>query len=492
MSVVKNKFQKAGDFIIENAKIVTSSGIVVDITASIIIITIFEDTEMMAVSGNILMFDTVNLASVGPLIGQEYLKLKISTPSMIHKSAVIDFTENVFLIHSLQSRENVGNNANGYLLNFVSSDIVKNQRTKISQTLKGSYSDIVKNVLINYLYCKKDLYIEPTVGLKKIISPNKTPFDVITMAMNESVSAQGKGGTGGDPTYLFFETMEGYHFRSLTSMYVQEPVLKYTASVGGSKVKRDGTIDALADLQTVLDYEIVSNSDSMVNYRVGIFASKLITHDIFNKTYTTHTYNYLDNFDKESHITGTNSLGKFDWPLYSAVPVEEDGLRVSDFPARTFVLPTSLKDTTLYTDSTHVTSSSTYPYAAYNPHKWLQRRTSQLMQLNQGLMINILVHGNTLINVGDVVELNIPYSGTPTTKNEKHDRFYKGPFFVKRIRHDFDISAGNKHNMYMTLVKDSLEEELDAPEDNFEPKPKIQPTVYEDFYVNTEAGATDD
>ena len=71
---------------------------------------------------------------------------------MIHKSAVIDFTENVFLIHSLQSRENVGNNANGYLLNFVSSDIVKNQRTKISQTLKGSYSDIVKNVLINYLY----------------------------------------------------------------------------------------------------------------------------------------------------------------------------------------------------------------------------------------------------------------------------------------------------------------------------------------------------
>ena len=44
----------------------------------------------------------------------------------------------------------------------------------------------------------------------------------------------------------------------------------------------------------------------------------------------------------------------------------------------------------------------------------------------------------------------------------------------------------------MTLVKDSLEEELEAPEDNFEPKPKIQPTVYEDFYVNTEAGATDD
>ena len=100
--------QKAGDFKIDSAKIITSVGTEIDISASIIIITFFEDTGTMALSGNILMFDTVNLASVGPLIGQEYLKLKIRTPSFEDKSAIIDFTENVFLIHSIQSRENVG------------------------------------------------------------------------------------------------------------------------------------------------------------------------------------------------------------------------------------------------------------------------------------------------------------------------------------------------------------------------------------------------
>ena len=255
--------QKAGDFQIDSAKIITSAGVEVDITASVAIITFFEDTDMMAVSGNLLMFDTVNLASVGPLIGQEYLKLKIKTPSFDDESSIIDFTENVFLIHSLQSRENVGNNAQGYVLNFISSEIVKNQRTKVLQTLKGSYSDIVKNMLINYVNCKKDLYIEPTVGIKKIISPNIRPFDVITMAMKESISGKAK-----DPTYLFFETLKGYHFRSLVSMYVQEPILQYTTSVPGSKVGKGGTIDPLVDLQTVLDYEIVSNSDIMVNYRV--------------------------------------------------------------------------------------------------------------------------------------------------------------------------------------------------------------------------------
>ena len=470
--------QKAGDFKIDSAKIITSAGTEIDISASIIIITFFEDTGMMALSGNILMFDTVNLASIGPLIGQEYLKLKISTPSFKDKSSIIDFTENVFLIHSLQTREKVGNRGQGYLLNFISSEVVKNQRTRVSQTLKGSYSNIVKNMLVNYVDSKKDLYIEPTSGSKKIISPNVRPFDVITMAMNESISTHGK-----DPTYLFFETFRGYHFRSLTSMYVQNPLFTYTTHVPGSLWGRDkpGIIDIMKDLQNVIDYEIVSNSDTVVNYRTGVFASKLIIHDIFNKEYTTHTYNYLDNFHKESHIKSIAGRDAKNHPVYSATPVEDKGLRVSDFPARTFVSSTSLKDTNLYTDSTHTTSLNTYPYAASNPHQWLQRRTSQLIQLEQGIIINILVLGNTMLNSGDVVTLNIPYTGTQTKEKEKHDRFYKGLFFVKRIRHDFDISAGNKHTMRMTLVKDSVEDRL-SDSGIPEPKSKKGSLLYEEFY----------
>ena len=468
--------QKAGDFKIDSAKIITSAGIEIDISASIIIITFFEDTGMMALSGNILMFDTVNLASIGPLIGQEYLKLKISTPSFKDESAIIDFTENVFLIHSLQSREKVGNRAQGYLLNFISSEVVKNQRTKVSQTLKGSYSEIVKNMLVNYVDSKKALYIEPTSGNKKIISPNVRPFDVITMAMKEAISKQGK-----DPTYLFFETFKGYHFRSLASMYVQTPIFEFTTRVPGSFYVRPGVIDIMKDLQNVIDYEIVSNSDIVVNYRTGVFASKLIIHDIFNKEYTTHTYNYLDNFNKESHIKSTGGRDAKNHPVYSATPVEKGGKRVSDFPARTFVSSTSLKDTNLYTDSTHTTSLNTYPYAAFNPHQWLQRRTSQLIQLEQGIIINILVLGNTMLNSGDVVILNIPYTGTKTKEKEKHDRFFKGLFFVKRIRHDFDISAGNKHTMHMTLVKDSVEDRL-SDSGIPEPKSKKGPLLYEEFY----------
>ena len=86
-----------------------------------------------------------------------------------------------------------------------------------------------------------------------------------------------------------------------------------------------------------------------------------------------------------------------------------------------------------------------------------------------------------MLNSGDVVILNIPYTGTQTKENEKHDRFFKGLFFVKRIRHDFDISAGNKHTMHMTLVKDSVEDRL-SDSGMPEPKSKKGPFLYEEFY----------
>ena len=122
-------------------------------------------------------------------------------------------------------------------------------------------------------------------------------------------------------------------------------------------------------------------------------------------------------------------------------------------------MPTSLSGGV---DSQHKTENNTNPYMAYDPHKWLQRRNSQMIQLDNALQVNIVVHGNTLINAGDKVLLNLPYTAViKSSKNEKFDRFYKGPFLIKKIRHDFFNTENPKHQMHMQLVKDSLEEKLD-------------------------------
>jgi len=86
-----------GDFELSKAELITSSGMVIDLSASIINITIFEDTTMSSLTGDILLQDSFALTSVGPIIGQEYLKLQIKTPSLTDKDQIIDFTEMFFL-----------------------------------------------------------------------------------------------------------------------------------------------------------------------------------------------------------------------------------------------------------------------------------------------------------------------------------------------------------------------------------------------------------
>jgi hypothetical protein len=467
-----------GDFELVKAEMITSSGLIVDLSASILNITIFEDTTMTAVSGDILLQDSFALTSLGPIIGQEYLKLKIQTPTLTDEEEIIDFTENVFIVNSLESRVEAGNNVQVYVLNFTSSEIVSNQRTKVSRSLKGSYSNIVKTML-GEVDCKKKIYVEPTSGNKRIVAPNVRPFDIIKMATRQAVSQ-----FFANPNYLFFETLKGYHFRSLASLYAQNPIQTYTQYVHGSSVEKGGAVNIEKELGNILDFEIIENANTLTNYTVGVYASNLIVHDIFNKSYKKYQYGIFDNFTKENHITKYHQKNKKDFPIYSHLFVDEKKNTVQDFPARTFVTPASIAGDS---DAQHTTENNTSPFSPPNTQDWLQRRTSQLIQLEQGLILNILTHGNTVVSAGDVVKLDLPYNASfKTTKNEKNDRFYKGIFFVKRLRHDFDF-GDKKHKTHMTLVKDSLEETLAGPEDNFEPKPKksaIFKETLEDFYPN--------
>ena len=450
--------QTAGEFQLDQLKLVTTSGLEVDLTTSVVGLTLFEDIFSMTVSGTVAIADSVNLASYGPLLGQEYLHLKISTPTFKDESAIIDFSKNAFLVHSISNREKITDGVQGFTLSFVSPELVRNQRLKVTQSLTDTWSTIVEKMLTDpaYIDTKKKINVEPTSGIKKFVAPNVRPLDIVILGMKQAVSEY-----KGEPTYLFYETLKGFNFRTLASHYNDASQLEYVIVPPGTNPVGSKNYDILNELRTVINYEIVSNNDSIANYRTGMFGSKLITHDIINKNYLTKTYNYHDEFVNESHIVGGVTEGKSEFPLASAIKLNEKGLRVSDFPARTFLMPTSLSGSV---DSQHQTGNNTSPYMAYDPHKWLQKRNSQMVQLQNALQVNIMTHGNTLINAGDKVILNLPYTAAVHAVGEdKFDRFYKGPFLIKRIRHDFIMTSSPKmHRMHMNLVKDSLEEELEV------------------------------
>ena len=157
--------QHAGEFKIEKCELITSTGMFIDLKATVMGLTLFEDISSLTINGTIVVSDPVNMVSHGPIIGQEYLYLKIRTPTFTEDGdGVIDFSENVFLVNSVAAREKLTSGVQVYSLNFVSQELVKNQRLKVMQSLTASWSDIVKKMLTDttYLDTKKDIVIEPS------------------------------------------------------------------------------------------------------------------------------------------------------------------------------------------------------------------------------------------------------------------------------------------------------------------------------------------
>ena len=458
----------AGDFELEVLDLVTVSGMRIDLTASCIGITIFEDIFSLALTGTIALTDSFNLPSHGPILGQEYLYLKIRTPSFPDATTTaIDFSENVFLIHSISTRKPIADGVQGYVLSFASQELIKNQRLKVTQSLTGSWSDLVEQMLRDnkYLNTTKIVLIERTAGVKRFVSPNIRPLDVVVLASKQAISQK-----GGEPTFLFYETFDGFHFRSLASLYNKLPSFLFKTVQPGANPPLGRRGDIAKQMETILGYEIVNNNDTIVGYRTGMYGSKLITHDIVNKTYRINRYNYHDNFTNEPHIVSGTTAERSEYPFVSELYVNQEG-RVSDYLGRTFVMPETNSSSNKERDSQHITTANTSPFNSYSPQSWVQRRNSQMLQLENAFNINLKVHGNTMIRVGNVVTVKIPYvQATSVKKEEPFDKFYNGPFLIKRIRHDFSMTeTPPKHTMSMNLVKDSLEEQLPNPVDNMEP-----------------------
>ena len=174
------KYQEPGQFDLQSATLITGEGTEVDLSNLVVQIEFYEDINANCVAGYIAIQDTVGLVNSAPIIGQEYLQILITTPSLTGQKSEINFTENLLHVTGIADQFEAGNNMSITTLEFVTSEFIHNRRTRIERQLQGEYSDLVKTLLEKDLTCKKDLYIETTVGVKHVNPCNHTPFKMIT------------------------------------------------------------------------------------------------------------------------------------------------------------------------------------------------------------------------------------------------------------------------------------------------------------------------
>ena len=331
----------AGDYVLDKVVLINHTGHRIDIKFIMTELNIYESIYNNAVTGSIVIGDTKNQISRMEIQGLERIAFHLKTPGITYrKEDVIDASEETgepFHVYKITDRVQENTGVIAYTLHFASREFMRNMRTKVSQAYDGKYDRAVIDIMQDkdYLDSRKKLHYEPTGNANKIVIPNMAPFDAINMIAKRSV-ADKSNGVG----YYFYETTGGYYFRSWASMitsqgeFARAPKQQFyyqplkmssdSKSTDQDKIERE--------YESVEAYEFINNfHDVASNTVLGTYAHRVISHNLFDKSYDIADYNFHREYRRTPHTdtVGQNSNNKF--PVMDT-PVDYDNAKnLSDY-----------------------------------------------------------------------------------------------------------------------------------------------------------------
>ena len=451
-----SKTQHAGEYKLQECKIISSRGVIARLDDKVIGFQIYENLFSQSLIASMSIIDNVNMVMKLPIIGQEFISLRIENPGL----GELDFTQNVFAVTNVKVRQDISNDTQIYDLSLVSVEALKNARSRVSKSYHGAISSIITEVLRDerYIDTNKDIYVDKTSGSRKFVSPNLRPFLFIRNLTREATSEK----FNGSPHYFFYENCNGFQFRCLDGLYKRAPTGTFVADTESIKndANKSPSSDLEKDYRRVLQFSVSRTNDTLLTTMGGMLGSNLIKYNIFHKNYQNFRLNYFENFNRFARIDKN--------PIYNQTSVDRRRNTLGTFPdSRIHLHPTSndgLNDTQFYD------SDIGYYHRDNGVEQWLQSSRSKSFELNGGMNVQLKVHGYSEIAVGDMINLELPITGTDHD-NEQVDTIYNGNFLVTQLKHDFDQSE-RQHRILMSVVKDSIPEEFKNVQESIEPRSK--------------------
>ena len=427
--------QYAGEYKLEECTIKSSTGARARLDSTVIEINIFENIYSQGIIVSLVVTDLENLIMNLPIVGQEFVELKLSTPGL----GSINFIDQVLTVHKVTSRTDLTSGSQLYELNLVTPESLRNQRIRLQKSFSGRVSDIVSTILKdeNGIDTRRNIVIDETSENKKFVAPNMRPFDFIVSLSKQCTSSK----YNGSPNYFFYETTRGYQFRVIDSLYDDIPKGKFISNESDMNVEtpsKSGNFQK--DYERIKSFSFNNSNDTLIATRGGLLSSRLIKYNILNKNYTVHNFNYFNNFNDTARIDKN--------PIYNKAPIDLTGNTIGDFNfARTQLYPTSNNDG----------QDGRYESTEYTDNQsdiCILPRRSKILELQNGLSMSLKVHGYCDLSVGNKVVVTIPVTGNDQGGEKPIEEYYSGEFLITELKHSFMQDTRN-HNITMNIVKDS-------------------------------------
>ena len=413
----------------------------IDISALVVQINIFEDVYSNTLSGSITLADSINLIGTFPFVGLEQIQIGFKTPGFSKR----DKTELLFDVYQIADR-NTGSSAEGsdvtqvYSLHLISPAFARNQKSRVLKAFSHmSIDEMVGRIINNFL--SEDVETEFTSGTQSYVIPGWTPFRAVNWLAARARPEKNPAAAN----YLFYETCAGYQFRSIDSLVQQKPVARFVYDPANTRLTKTSGDAAerliLPELQLMRSYTIMQSGSMMERIDRGMYASKLITHDIVTKQFSTSTFNYVEDFPKQNHIEDFIAGQNLDQSPQDSKPFPGGQRHGQNHDS---VIKFHPKHTALYDGVPDYDESE----------KWLLQRMSHMRQI-ESMRVKIEIPGLNFLSAGETVVLEVPRPENVDGREHPDDRDpeVSGNYLITNIHH---ILSFTDHHMVVELSKESL------------------------------------
>ena len=233
-------------------------------------ITYFESIKSPAISLSLNFIDVDQLISREGITGGEYLSLRIKVQGY-DKEFEIKPDKHLLMLNSVKN-VTTSSSKQFATLEFLSVEAIINETSRVNQRFTGNVTDTVKKLLKDKkgIKTKKKLDSDQATNSYSFVGNLKRPFDTIQWLCSKSQSSNDDSG------FLFFETLDGYVFKSIKTLLEGKSV----------EYKKSETPDDSSGL-TILENNLNQTSDIGMSCRMGMYANKTIYINIDNATLKT-------------------------------------------------------------------------------------------------------------------------------------------------------------------------------------------------------------
>lgn len=169
-------------------------------------------------------------------------------------------------------------------LDLVSKEFIQNEKggTRVVKRMDGKISDNIKKIFQDNLKTTKKLDIEETENNFNFIPSNKKPMYILDWLSRKSVP---KGKMGKSAGFFFWETSEGFHFKSIDSLLDEEKNPRKKSIIFNDTVEDRGKDMPAGYHVKAIEYIKDNKINVQQRFKMGFQSTRIITFNPFNGFY---------------------------------------------------------------------------------------------------------------------------------------------------------------------------------------------------------------